>query len=86
MSTVLKTIYRDDRLARANIVRFEVGDASHFTFHEDAWYEGEHGLDERYAYWAPSENGFGGGFYETAEAAESECQIAAILAAFGEFR
>ncbi|MER8564143.1 hypothetical protein NKH85_05550 [Mesorhizobium sp. M0924] len=73
MSTVLKTIYRDDRLARANIVRFEVGEASYYTFREDAWYEGEHGLDERYAYWAPSENSFGGGFYETAEAAESEC-------------
>ncbi|MBZ9850572.1 hypothetical protein LB565_21550 [Mesorhizobium sp. CA14] len=74
MSTVLKTIYRDDGLARANIVRFEVGDASYFTFHEDAWYEGEHGLDEKYAYWALSGNGFGGGFYETAEAAESECR------------
>jgi hypothetical protein len=72
MRTVLKTFYRSDRLRRVEISEFEVGGVSYFTFGEETWFDYEH-ESPAYSYWGPSRVRIGGGYYESAEAAEADC-------------
>jgi hypothetical protein len=69
----LKTFYRDDGLARAEIHEFDIGGVSYFTFHQETWYEYEHPLGHTDSYWGPSLDRLGGGYYESAGAAEAAC-------------
>lgn len=73
MQETYKVINRRNRRARVRFVKRRVHGKTCFSFYHETLHEYENPLGQIGSYWEQVE-GFGGGFYENAEAAEAVCR------------
>lgn len=72
MNKTIKMVYREDRLARVGILASDTLPTQLFSFYEETWKEYENdGTGEPYSFWLPT---YGSGYYDSAEAAETDAR------------